>query len=843
MLQRTHNFRFNRPLTLAFCFASLIFTLACFTTYQVTATQSASSDEASSDSGGALNITNAKGGIRAACPLKTTQVEADITGFVSRVRVTQVFANPLNEKIEAVYVFPLPVMAAVDDMEIKIRERTVKGKILRREEARTLYEAAREQGQVAGLLDQERPNIFTQAVANIPAGEEVRITISYVETLKYEDGTYEFSFPTVVGPRYNPRPTNPNNSSMTGVPDRKRITPPVMRRGTRAGHDISLDINLEAGMAIEAVESKSHRIEVARTSDSSARVSLKKEREIPNRDFVLRYRVAGQKLNDALLVHRRDANKAGFLTFILQPPARPSAEDITPKEIVFVLDTSGSMTGFPIEKAKEAMRLALANTNPRDTFNLITFAGDTRVLFSQPVAPTSDNIQRAQEFLNAQTGGGGTEMMRAIRAALEPSTAQRNGSNAVRIVCFMTDGYVGNDMEIISEIQKNKQARIFSFGIGNAVNRYLLDKMAEEGRGEVEYVSLTDDGSLAARRFHERVQSPLLTDIELEWRGIEVTDVYPRRTPDVFSAKPIILTGRYTRAARGSLIVIGKTASGDYRREIAVELPSSEPRHDSLASIWARRKVDDLMNRDLAGIQRGQAQQSVKDEIVQLGLDYRLLTQFTSFVAVEEMVVTEPGTPPRRIDVPVELPRGVSNAALTNEAVGISGAPVSQGLMMSSNMSVSALPINGRVVRNGSRQRTPSTNTPGVAVKERSVKREDADEEISIVSDAAVNLSPAERKRRASLAKLQPQLAALIEKAKNRQALSGDEMRLVTNGKLELQVFLNDKSDEVLTKLKALGFEVTLNPQTSKLVIGRFAVDKIMLLAEQDFVRYIAVQK
>src|SRR5262245_26158005 len=246
-------------------------------------------------------------------------------------------------------------------------------------------------------------------------------------------------------------------------------------------------------------------------------------------------------------------------------------------------------------------------------------------------------------------------MIKAIRAALDPSDKQDH----VRIVCFMTDGYVGNDMEIISEVQKHPNARVFSFGIGSSVNRFLLDKMAEQGRGEVEYVSLQDDGSAAARRFHERVRNPLLTDIDIDWAGMPVADVYPKRLPDLFSVKPLILTGRYTAASRGAIRLRGKLAGQNFLKEIPIELPESQNEHDVLATLWARTRIDDLMSQDFAGIQNGNTKLDVREAITQLGLEYRLMTQFTSFVAVEETTVTDGGQP-RRIDVPVEMPEGVS---------------------------------------------------------------------------------------------------------------------------------------------------------------------------------------
>ena len=363
--------------------------------------------------------------------------------------------------------------------------------------------------------------------------------------------------------------------------------------------------------------------------------------------------MAGEDIRDAVLTHRNGKN--GFFTLLLQPPDRVKTDEVTPKELVFVLDTSGSMSGFPLDKAKETMRLAIDGLNPRDTFNLITFAGDTHILFPEPVLATAANVRKAQSFLESRRGGGGTEMMKAIRAALDPTDSQEH----LRIVCFMTDGYIGNDMAIVGEIQKHQNARVFAFGIGSSVNRFLLDKMAEHGRGEVEYVGLKDDGSAAARRFHERVQHPLLTDISVDWDDLDVSEVYPKRLPDLFSAKPLVLTGRYTTPGKGTIRLRGKVAGRSIVRKIDVEFPGFEPNHDVLATLWARTKIADLMSQDYKGIQEGNPKPKVRKAITQLGLDYRLMTQFTSFVAVEELIITEGGQP-RRVEVPVELPDGVS---------------------------------------------------------------------------------------------------------------------------------------------------------------------------------------
>jgi Ca-activated chloride channel family protein len=589
---------------------------------------------------GSLYAVGKSGNELGACPLKNTVVKAEISGFVSRVRVKQEFENSFSEPIEAFYVFPLSQNGAVDEMSMTVGTRVIRGKIMRRDEARQTYEAAKTAGKTASLLDQERPNIFTQSVANIMPGEKVVIDISYVETLKYEDGSYEFVFPMTVGPRYIPG----------GVVDAAKIAPPMA--ATRNGSDISIEVSLNAGVPVEEVRSSTHELTETKMSSAVSQVVLRNAKTIPNKDFILRYDVTGKRIEDAVLVHRDP--RGGFFTMILQPPDKIATEDRTPKEIVFVLDTSGSMGGFPIEKAKEAMRLSLDGLYPEDTFNLITFAGDTHVLFEKPVPATRANLDAAQAFLASRSGGGGTEMMKAIKTALDPSGSQSH----LRIVCFMTDGFVGNDNEIIAEIQRHPNARVFSFGIGSSVNRFLLDKMAAEGKGEVEYVGLQDDGSKAAKRFYERVRTPLLTDLSIDWNGLPVADVYPGKLTDLFSAKPVVLHGRYTSAANGTIKLRGKVAGQPYERTINVNLPAAESANDSLASLWARTRIDDLSSAS-RGATTPQKGAEIDKQITDLALEFGLMSNFTSFVAVEE-VVKNPNGSPNRVDVPSVTPEGVT---------------------------------------------------------------------------------------------------------------------------------------------------------------------------------------
>ena len=811
----------------------------------------------SAETSGALVVLDAEGKEKARCPLKQTTVKAEISGFLSRVNVIQEFENPYKDTIEAVYTFPLPQNAAVDDMTMTVGQRTVRGKILRREEAQAVYDAAKAGGQVASLLDQERPNIFTQSVANILPGERVTINISYVETLKYEDGSYEFMFPMVVGPRY--MPGTPAATSKGGgdapdtdrVPDASRISPPLVPEGMRVGHDVSLDITIDAGVPIDSLGSKTHALEVKRDEPRYARIKLKNDSVIPNKDFILRYEVAGQKIQDAVLTHR--SGRGGFFTLILQPPDRVLAEDVTPKELVFVLDTSGSMSGFPIEKAKEAMSLALNNLYPSDTFNLITFAGDTSILFPQPVPATRENLDKAQAFLSTRAGGGGTEMMKAIKAALDPTDSQSH----VRIVCFMTDGYVGNDMEIIGEVQKHPNARVFSFGIGSSVNRYLLDKMAEEGRGEVEYVALNDDGSAAAKRFHERVRSPLLTDISIDWNGLPITDVYPTRLSDLFGAKPLVVSGRYTSGGKGVIRLKGKSAGNEVVREIPIDLPENEARHDVLASLWARTRIDDLMSKDYGGAQSGAMKPELKDAIVNLGLEFRLMTQFTSFVAVEEMIVTDGGVP-RRVDVPVEVPEGVSRehvdprrvSSMPASSMGLSNFIVTESVTVTSNNTFDPS------VSRGNTNLGPTVIDPGSLARRRDGSKSDKDKRIRNKGGGAGGGGVAggirgreARRMQGSVVdgveeeqqRLHPVVAALVERLKKPgSAPAAEEAKFVRDGKAELQLWLTEKNDAVLAKLKEAGFEVMLDPKSAKVVIGRVPLSSIQKLVAIKEIKFIS---
>ena len=788
---------------------------------------------------GTLYALNKKGAELGACPLKNTTVKADISGFVARVRVTQEFENSFAQPIEAIYTFPLSQNGAVDEMTMTVGERIVRGKIMKREEARKVYETAKAEGKTASLLDQERANIFTQAVANIMPGEKVLIEISYVETLKYEDGVYEFVFPMTVGPRYIP----------SSVKDASNISPPVAPM--RPGHDISIEVNLNAGVPVQDIRSTSHQVEQVNFSPAAAKATLKGEKIIPNKDFVFRYDVSGKRIEDALLAHR-DAH-GGFFTLVLQPPDMIASEDRTPKEIVFVLDTSGSMSGFPIEKAKEAMKLSLDGLYPEDTFNLVTFAGDTHVLFEDPVPATQANIEMAQAFLESREGGGGTEMMKAIKAALDPSDSKEH----IRIVCFMTDAFVGNDDEIVAEIQKHPKARVFSFGIGNAVNRSLLDRMAEAGNGEVEYVSLKDDGSKAAKRFYERVRTPLLTDLSIEWNGIPVSDVYPSKIGDLFSAKPVVVNGRYSKAANGSIKLKGLVAGQPYERVIAVNFPEAEAANDVLATLWARKRIDELSSYAL----KSKTPQKLNDEITKLGLDFGILTNFTSFVAVEERTVNQNGKPVK-VQVPVAIPEGVDRkiSGSVTETVNVTSSGGQFALLSSSSavVSVSSGKSKSRAPAkrsskgsgsnsgsgSGTGYGSGSGSGSGVAPMPRPMATPSA--VVNVVSDDAPTekkppgvVTPEMIREQKLKEKLHLWIFALVSRLRmSSNDLTANEAKFVREGKAEIQVELTGKSAEAIEKMKALGFEVESTMDGIN-IYGRIPVDKLAALSELESVKLV----
>lgn len=590
-------------------------------------------------------------------PLKHTDVRIEVSGFLARARVTQHFTNPYDRRIEAVYVFPLPENAAVDDMTLQVGDRTIRGVVRERGEARRVYDQARASGRTAALLEQERPNIFTQSVANLLPGDDVRITIEYVQTIRYEAGTLSLSFPMVVGPRYVPgHATTPEGDAFpqgpraAAVPDADRITPPVLRPGTRSGHDIALSLRLDAGVPFTDLRSKTHRIEVARTAPGVADVRLADDDAIPDRDFELAWDVRPERVAAGLLAHRGQAD--GFLTLMLVPPPSPRAADVTPREMVFVLDCSGSMSGAPIEAAKALVRHALGGMNPGDTFRILSFSMSASGLAPEALPNTPANVARGLRYLDGLRGEGGTEMIAGIRAALGGSRDPRR----MRVVMFLTDGYIGNETEILADVRARiGDARLYALGVGGSVNRYLLEELAREGRGEVQYILPHEDATPIVARFYDRIRSPVLTDIAIDWGGLDVVQQHPERPRDLFAGHPLLVTAKYRAEGQATVRVTGLAAGERVSIPVKVSLPDREPANAALASLWARQAIEERMRRMI----RGEDDRTVR-EIIDLSVVHRVLSRYTAFVAVEEQVRTDERGAPVRVEVPVEMPRDVS---------------------------------------------------------------------------------------------------------------------------------------------------------------------------------------
>jgi len=625
-------------------------------------------------------------------PLKHTDVKASIAGYVASVEVTQQFHNPFNSKIEAVYVFPLPHNAAINEFVMTIGERKIRGIIRERVEAEKIYQAARQQGYAASLLTQERPNIFTQAVANIEPGKQIDISIRYFHTLAYVDGWYEWHFPMVVGPRFNPPvqlvmndappgggASVPLDQSGIGAAPRgvqgasgQKVEVQYLKPSERSGHDISLNVSLAAGGIVEELLCPSHKVNTA-INDAKASplnagqnvvhpagshradpnlqrwaVRLDASNSIPNKDFVLRYRVAGEKTKSALLTSRDE--KGGYFTLMLYPPKSLEHLPRKPLELVFVIDVSGSMSGKPLEQANSAVRSALKMMRTDDTFQIIKFASEAQLMSERPLPASPQNVRRGLAYLEQRTSGGGTMMMEGIDKALRaPADPTR-----LRFVCFLTDGFIGNEAEILGAIHgKLGSSRIFSFGVGSSVNRYLLDHMAKMGRGAAAYLSLDEKAEPVMEAFFKRISHPALTDIAIDWGGMKVSEVYPASVPDLFVGRPVVLTGKFEGSGKATVRVKGRAGDEATETPLAVDLDDSANKHAALRPIWARMKISELADRacwqtvgDLAGQIKG------------LALEHGLMSAYTAFVAVDATRRTD-GSFGTTVAVPVPTPEGV----------------------------------------------------------------------------------------------------------------------------------------------------------------------------------------
>ncbi len=585
-------------------------------------------------------------------PLKYTAVTAKITGNLSRVEVSQSFENPFDKSLEAVYVFPLPDEAAVDEMEIKIGEIIIKGNIKKREEAVAIYEQAKKQGHTAGLLEQERDNIFTQSLANIKPGEKIDVTIRYSDSLKFTGGDYEFVFPMVVGPRYIPGMPIDDSPDTDRVPDASRITPPMIPQGMRTGHDISLVLEINAGFPISKVDSPSHQVEIEETqANQIIRVQLIQEDSIPNKDFILRYQVSSQETQSTVIT-QKDSRGGHFLVYLI-PALAYQKDEIIPKDVVFLVDTSGSQSGKPLEQCQELMRRFIDGLNPNDTFSILDFSNQVRRLSKTPLTNTPENCSQAITYINNLRAGGGTEMLGGIRAAINFPAAK----GRLRTVVLLSDGYIGNENEILAEVQQYLQLgnRLFSFGAGSSVNRFLLNRIAEVGRGISTIIRHDEPTKEVVEKFFQQINNPVLSNIEIIWEGVgEKPVIYPAAPPDLFANQPLVLFGRKQDNVAGKLTISGVSAGGeDYEKIFDIDFDSATE-NPAVAQLWGRDRIKDLMNQMF-----GYETKTGVEEVTETALTYQLLSQYTAFIAVSDDERVNPQQDSISMQVPVEMPEAV----------------------------------------------------------------------------------------------------------------------------------------------------------------------------------------
>jgi Ca-activated chloride channel homolog len=587
-------------------------------------------------------------------PLLGTDVTVNVSGVIADVTVRQTYKNAGSRPIHAKYVFPASTRAAVHGLTMTIGHEIVHAQIREREQAKREFDAAKKAGKNAALLEQQRPNVFTMNVANVVPGQTIEVELRYSELLVPVDGVYEFTYPTVVGPRYSEitKATASDADGWLHTAYTHAAEPPAAT--------FALAGTLNAGVPIESIESPSHAMRAERANASTARFSLDPaEAHGGNRDFVLRYRLEGARIQTGLMLYAGQNEQ--FFLMMLQPPRQVATAEIPPREYVFVIDVSGSMRGFPLDVSKELLRDLIGHLRPTDTFNMEFFSGGSRLWAPRSQPATPENITRAIAALSEEQGGGGTLLLAAVQRAM----ALPHEDGVSRNVIVVTDGYIAAEKEVFSFIREHlNEANVFSFGIGSSVNRYLIEGIARAGLGEP-FVSLdAAEARTNAKRFRAYVDTPVLTNVVVAFDGFDAYDVEPTELPDVLADRPILVQGKYRGAPRGRVTVSGVTGAGAYRQVLDVAGVRPDDSNSALRQLWARTRIADLSD-----FRVGAESDQEKAQLVELGLTYNLLTRYTSFIAVHETIRNDMG-PGEDVDQPLPMPAGVTDTAVGGMAAG-----------------------------------------------------------------------------------------------------------------------------------------------------------------------------
>lgn len=614
-------------------------------------------------------------------PLLHTGVNVNVTGVIADVTVTQVYKNEGTVPLEAVYVFPASTQAAIYGLEMDVAGKKITAIIKSRDEARKDYETAKNQGKSATLLEQERPNVFTMNMANILPGEAIHVTLRYTELLVPTDGVYEFVYPTVVGPRYHNSPPL-TASTQTYIPTNNWVDNPYLKEGEAPTSTFDLKASINAGMPIAKASVGTHQVNVSYKGKEQVFIGLKPEEcNGGNRDFILQYRLKGDQINTGVLLF--PGEKENFFMAMIQPPKSVTPDKMPGREYIFVVDISGSMSGFPLETSKQLLRELIGSLKPTDVFNVLTFAGSSGIMHPTSVPANKENITKAINAIDNYQGGGGTELLPALNRGL--ALPKKNGYS--RSFVIATDGYISVEKETFNLMrEKLGDANFFTFGIGSSVNRFLLEGMARVGKGETFVITNPNDAPRYADKFKKYVESPALTNIKVNYGTLNAYDVEPTAVPDVLADRPIVVVGKYKGAPTGKITVTGVSGSGKYTTELDLATASISPNNSALKYLWARTRIQMLDDYNALGYTVDK--ESIKKEVMELGLNYNLMTAYTSFIAIDERVRTDGN--PTTVTQPLPLPVGVSNDAVgfyNNSAVyGIASAPPSLSKNYRSNL-------------------------------------------------------------------------------------------------------------------------------------------------------------
>ena len=574
--------------------------------------------------------------------------------------IEQVYRNEGTRPLEAIYIFPASTRAAVYGMVMHTGDREITAEIREREQARREYEEAREQGQTASLLEQERPNVFKMNVANILPGDSIAVRLSYTELLVPTEKQYEFVLPTVVGPRYSPEAVN----EILAPGGAERI--PFLHEGEDPNYTYAIEMSLAAGLPIQAYNCPSHEVVVEQDAPEELRLTLDPAGGFGgNRDFILHYQLAGQQVESGLLLY--EGEKENFFLLMAQPPARPELSQIPPREYIFVVDVSGSMHGFPLTVSKGLMKNLLGQLRPEDRFNVVLFAGAAAVLSDRSLPATQENLDQAWALIDGQQGGGGTELLIGLRSAFNLPLA---GEGYARIVAVITDGFVDFEAAAFKLVrQRLGQASLFAFGIGSSVNRFLIEGLARAGQGEPFVVIDEGQAPDEAARFQSYISTPILTQVEAGFEGFDAYEVEPAFIPDMLADRPITIFGKWRGAAAGTMLLGGRTGDQAYSAQFDVSAFQAKPTNKALRYLWARHRIDQLSDDEQASYSA-----DLRPQITQLGLDYNLLTKYTSFVAIDRRIRNEDGL--ETVSVPLPLPEGTEDSAVGDVSGGFGATAV-----------------------------------------------------------------------------------------------------------------------------------------------------------------------